>query len=315
MRIVIIGPGLMPIPPSGWGACESLIWDYAEEFMAMGHNALIVNTSDRNEIVRLTNEFNPDVVHLQYDEHYESMDRITCRAKVATSHYGYLEHPTFMKNFGYHSIFNGFVNGPFVIAALSEGIKRVYVRAGCSPNKVYVAPNGANDKIFRYTETPMYPDRSIYLAKVEERKKQYKYQSISSLYFAGNTICSKFDTQSPRYLGEWKKPMLYESLTDYGNLVLLSDGEAHPLVVCEALVCGLGVVVSRMASANLDLSKPWITVIPDDKLDDVAYVESKIVENREIAAASRSEIRTYGLNTFSWSVCAKHLLTLYSSLL
>ena len=28
MKLVIIGPGIMPIPPKGWGAVESLIWDY-----------------------------------------------------------------------------------------------------------------------------------------------------------------------------------------------------------------------------------------------------------------------------------------------
>ena len=29
MRLALIGPGIMPIPPDGWGAVESLIWDYA----------------------------------------------------------------------------------------------------------------------------------------------------------------------------------------------------------------------------------------------------------------------------------------------
>jgi glycosyltransferase involved in cell wall biosynthesis len=311
MRIVLIGPGAMSIPPRGWGACESLIWDYAETFRAMGHNVLIVNTQNADEIVRQTNEFAPDIVHLQYDEHYAVMNRITCRAKVATSHYAYLEHPTFNGNLGYRTIFHGYINGPFVIASLSEGIKQAYVRAGCSYNKIYVAPNGANDKAFRYTDTPAHFDRSIYIGKIEERKKQYVYQNIQSLYFAGNTICSKFDTSSPRYLGEWTKQTLYDSLTDYGNLVLLSDGEAHPLVVCEALVCGLGVVVSRVAAANLDLSKPFITVIPDEKLGDIEYVTKAIEENRTVSVASRKEIREYALKNFTWSVRAEHLYQLY----
>lgn len=314
MRIVLIGPGAMPIPPTGWGACESLTWDYAQAFRAMGHDVLIVNTPHADEIVRQTNAFSPDVVHLQYDEHYALMNRITCRAKVATSHYAYLEHPTFNGNSGYRNIFSGYIHGPFVIAALSEGIKQTYVRAGCPDTKIYVTPNGANDLAFRYTETPMYPDRSICVGKVEERKKQYVYQNIPSLYFAGNTICSKFDTRSTRYLGEWSKQTLYDSLTDYGNLVLLSDGEAHPLVVCEALMCGLGVVVSRVATANLELSKPWITVIPDDKLSDVDYVTRAIEENRVAAVAARPAIREYALRTFTWTRCAENLCTLYRML-
>ena len=27
MKISIIGPGIMPIPPIGWGAVEILVWD------------------------------------------------------------------------------------------------------------------------------------------------------------------------------------------------------------------------------------------------------------------------------------------------
>ena len=314
LRIVLIGPGAMPIPPHGWGACESLTWDYAQAFRSMGHTVLIVNTPNANEIVHQTNTFNPDVVHLQYDEHYALMGQITCRAKIATSHYAYLEHPTFNGNGGYRNIFNGYIDGPFVIAALSERIKQVYVRAGCPESKIYVTPNGANESAFRYTETPAYPDRSICVGKVEERKKQYVYQTIPSLYFAGNTICSKFDTRNPRYFGEWSKQVLYNSLTDYGNLVLLSDGEAHPLVVCEALICGLGVVVSSVASANLDLSMPWITVIPDDKLGDVDYVTRAIEENRTTAVTMRAAIREYGLSTFTWTLRAEHLCALYRML-
>ena len=28
LKISIIGPGIISIPPPGWGAVESLVWDY-----------------------------------------------------------------------------------------------------------------------------------------------------------------------------------------------------------------------------------------------------------------------------------------------
>ena len=43
--------------------------------------------------------------------------------------------------------------------------------------------------------------------------------------------------QKTNYLGEWTKDQLYKELTDYGNLVLLSDGEAHSLVIMEGICC------------------------------------------------------------------------------
>jgi hypothetical protein len=61
--------------------------------------------------------------------------------------------------------------------------------------------------------------------------------------------------QTKIILGEWDKETLYKNLTHYGNLVLLSDGEAHPLVCMEALASGLGVVVCEWGKANLDTTQ------------------------------------------------------------
>ena len=66
-----------------------------------------------------------------------------------------------------------------------------------------------------------------------------------------------------------RKKLLYKELTDYGNLVLLSDGEAHPLVCMEAFCAGLGVVVCEWGKANLDVDKKFITVIPEKHINDL----------------------------------------------
>ncbi len=100
-------------------------------------------------------------------------------------------------------------------------------------------------------------------------------------------------------------------MTDYGNLILLSEGEADPLVVKEALVSGLGVVVSECAKANLDLTKPFINVIPNDKLNDINYVKDIIESNRNICKNMRKEIRQYGLEIFSW----KNIIIEYKNLI
>ena len=125
------------------------------------------------------------------------------------------------------------------------------------------------------------------------------FQGIDSLWFAGNNADSRFDV-STRWLQEWSKDKLYNELTDYGNLVLLSDGEAHPLVCLEAFAAGLGVVVSEWAAANLDVSKDFITVIPEDKITDMVFLESEIIKNRNYSVKNRKEIFEYA-KTFEWS--------------
>jgi glycosyltransferase involved in cell wall biosynthesis len=306
MRIAIIGPGIMPIPPSGWGAVESLIWDYATELKELGHDVRIINTPNPNEIVNSVNSINPDFVHLQYDNLFFVMPHINCKNKAVTSHYGYIDQKN--RYGGYQQIFDGFVNSDFRIFCLSPEIMEIYRQAGVSEDRLELTPNGARSDLFRYSEETKFPDKSIYLAKITDRKKQYLYQDFESIDFAGNIDDYRFDTGRKNYLGEWSKEHLYDNLTNYSNLVLFSDGEAHPLVCCEALMAGLGLVISKVCSANLDTDLPFITVIPDEKLNDVDYVKEKIKENQEISNKMRKEIRQYALDNFSWKkVVPKYL--------
>src|ERR1700744_4735913 len=205
MKIVIIGPGIMPIPPLGWGAVEALIWDYGNYLKDMGHSVHIINTNNRQEIIRITNEDKPDIVHLQYDEHIDCLDKINAKVKIATSHYGYLSQENIMKNGGYINIFNKFVNNSCYIFALSQVNMDMYIKYGVKSERMYVMPNGANENKFRYSSQVKLPNKSIYLAKIEERKKQYKYQNLDEIDFAGNLCCSKFNPNNKNYLGEWTK--------------------------------------------------------------------------------------------------------------
>jgi glycosyltransferase involved in cell wall biosynthesis len=187
------------------------------------------------------------------------------------------------------------------INAISEDIKQVYAKYGFPAERIMVLRNGAREDNYLYTITPANASKSIYLGKVEYRKGQYKYQSLANIDFVGNYHDSPFDTRQSNYLGEWTKQQLYEKLTEYGNLVLLSDGEADPLVVKEALIAGLGVIVSECSAANLDRTKPFITVIPNERLTDLTYVENAIAENRAVSVCCRPEIREYALTHFAWN--------------
>jgi glycosyltransferase involved in cell wall biosynthesis len=314
MRISIIGPGIMPIPPTGWGAVESLIWDYYQELTKNGHEVQIVNTQNYQEIASSVNEFNPDFVHLQYDDLYQVLDWINCPNKAATSHFGYLENPQHLLG-GYQRIFRGFVEGNFKIFCLSEGIANVYRQAGVPEERIFVTPNGARSDLFEFKKECEYKDRSIYLAKITDRKKQYLYQDIDFLDFAGNIDDHRFNVNRSNYLGEWTKDYLYKNLSNYSNLVLLSDGEAHPLVCCEALMCGLGLVISECSAANLDVNKPFITVINNSDLNNIDLIKSEIIKNQEISNLMREEIRQYGLDEFSWESIVKKYVTVIENII
>ena len=296
MKISIVGPGIMPIPPTGWGAVEILIWDQKLALEKLGYEVDIVNTKSPIEIIQKINAYRPDFVHMQYDDFIELYPYIQYPCAI-TSHFGYLEQPN---KWGYYHdrIVKPFQRISPKIFCLSEGIKNVYEKELLiEKSNLYVTPNGVNTSKF-VTRDPKHPDRSLYLAKIDYRKRQSMFQSISSLYYAGNNADPNFNTNI-NYLGEWSKEHLYNNLTDYGNLVLLSDGDAHRLVCMEALAAGLGVVVCEYGAANLDTTMDFITVIPESKINDLKYLEEEIVKNRDYSVSHKDDIIKYASN-FDW---------------
>ena len=299
MRISIIGPPL-PIPPVGWGAVESLIWDMKLSLEKMGHEVQILNDPDPNKMFQLMSEFSPDFVHINYDDWIPLYPHIPYPC-ACTTHFAYLNiNRRHLMGPYKQRVFDMFSLIKPVVFGLSESINTTYQYiAGISPDKLFLNPNGVMADNFRVTEEiPTHLCRSLYLAKIDHRKRQFLFQDIKDLYYAGNIADDRFD-QSKNYLGEWEKEYLYQNLTEYANLVLLSDGEAHPLVCLEAFAAGLGVVISEFATANLNVDKDFITVIPEDRIHDISFIEGEILRNRYYSVNHRKEILDYS-KQFEW---------------
>ena len=305
MKFVLVAPGCTAIPPKGWGAIESIVWDYYTELTQQGHQVIIVNRPNVEDIIKECNR-HACTVHIMYDDHICIVPHLTAKRILYTSHMAYLTNPSFehIASRYYHDTFKKVIEyqSHITLCVLSKEIEDVYKKHGYTGKSV-VLRNGACR--FRITFTPQKANRSIYLGKIEFRKSQCTYQTISSIDFVGNYQDTDF--HSP-YV-EWEKHTLYDSLTDYGNLVLLSRAEADPLVVKEALMAGLGLVLSECSCANLDLSKEFITVIPDDKLNDLAYVSDQLDKNRDYSVRHRQDIVDYAKH-FSWNTIIKEYVSL-----
>lgn len=286
MKIVLVGNGWLPIPPPGWGAVEILLWDIHNELVASGHDVHIVNVIEPEMALDQIRRLDPDLVHLNFARFGVIIPHLLCPVL-----------------FTCHDVnTDAFIEGVFphvtpetTIIALNPGTRAAL---GIFP-RVRVVPNGMNPVPFRFSLACALPERSIYVGSLCWRKRQHLFRSIASLDFVGNALDDSFPLGHPTYKGHWNREQIYNGLTDYANLVLLSEHEEQGIVICEAMFCGLGVVCSESPARGLDTTRPWITVIPDNKIHDLAYVESEIERNRVIALQYRSEIRAYGVHHFS----------------
>lgn len=300
MKIALIGPGELPIPPNGWGGTEHLMWNYYLQLQKLGHEVIIFNTKNLDEVVSKVNSGNFDAAHLHYDVFSRIMPHLNCPKKLNTSHYPFLDNP----EPSYTWIYDELNKSDSHVIALSDSIRDEMIRRGIPENNVSILPCGIETEAYSIDyEEVLHPDKSIMVGKILPRKRQAFIQKKNlNVHFIGGIEDNSFNTNDPNYLGEQSKQDIKENLTAYANMLLLSTGEAHAFVGVEALAAGLGLVVSERSAGNLDVTKPFITVIPEDKINDDDYLKEKIEENKKVSITMRKEIRQYCFDNFDWSV-------------
>ena len=315
MKICLIGPGILEIPPKGWGAVESVIWECANEMGDLGYEGTILNTPDKSEIISSIEEEQFDLVHIHYDMFYDLIPiikKVSPSSKIAlSSHYPYIDQFEKHISDGYQRIFNWMIanQDSFYNFCVSQKDLNVFREKIPQSENLYLFKTGAQHKEIRVSSHPNLSNRTICVGKIDMRKMQYFYQSIDSIDFVGPIgDRSNFDLNK-NYLGEWTKEKVYDRMTEYANMILLSIGEnVTPLVIKEALMSGLGIVTSEFCAYELDSDLPFIDVIPADKLTDIEYVNQVLEQNKKISLSMRKDIVNYGISNFSW----EKLIKIYS---
>lgn len=315
MKICLLGPGIMDIPPSGWGAVEILIWDYYCELKDQGHDISIINKIRSNhheqsqpksqycvDLITEINNGNYDFIHIHYDVLFHIADKLTCPKIGITSHYPYINNEHKCRQDGFTNIFTFMLtNKRYINFMLAQKDADYLINKGANPGLIKKLENGINSSVFNITSEPSLSHKTLYLGKIDDRKSQCKYQTIDCIDFVGPIACNKFN-KNINYLGSWTRDQVHKNVTEYGNMLLLSQGEADPLVVKEALVCGLGVVLNESSGKNLE-NKDFITIIPDMEINNIDYVKNQIELNRSICLNKRDEIIDFGKKYSMNKIC------------
>lgn len=244
----------MKIPVSGFGACENIAWELSNRLRGLGHDVVLFNTPQINEVINTVNSTNFDFVFADYDDWAGILSKYCNKPIWSRSHYGMIK--TWRQdNPGYGFIHQGIMEASGGIIALSKGVADIYRQDGYK-GPIHVLRNGADVKSIRFAATPTLT-RAICVGKIEPRKCQARLAKLCEgkveIDFVGPMHDPDFRSNSTcRWLCEWSREQLYENLTNYSCLVLASTGENDPLVTKEAIAAGLSLAITKTCDANID---------------------------------------------------------------
>lgn len=310
LHIALVGAGHQPIPPVGWGAAESIIWEYSQRLPLLGHHATVVNCHRNQVFGQLLRAHRRRPIDWVWTHHERAISGCLLAAKIGGFRVAETGHAPFdplapvprqvrrqfaaERRASYHLCLNR--EQAFALGLLDA-------RA-----RVALQPNGAEVERFRFSEGPG-NGRALCVGLVSPRKRQFRVAELVSgtrsvVDFVGPSRRGPVPAAPPsQYLGEWTREALRERMTEYSALVLYSEAEAQPLAVAEALAAGLSVVLSPQSVANLDTSRPFVYVVGQD--EDLAPTIARAVAENPL---HRLAARRYAEAHFDWTKLAERLV-------
>jgi len=208
MKIALIGPGIMEIPPPKWGAVEMIIWDNYNILKEAGYDVNIINTADKNLIIDHVNSNNYDVIHLHYDVFADLMPSLKVKVKILSSHYPYIGIKEKYISDGYDKTIKNVVNNKdYYIFASSQNDIDTFILEGADKTKIYLSKLGVKSESYSFLENPTYY-KTLCFSQIVDRKRQYQIQNIENIDFVGRIDDFKF-TNKENYLGEYERENLF----------------------------------------------------------------------------------------------------------
>jgi glycosyltransferase involved in cell wall biosynthesis len=298
-RLLIVAPGNLSIPPVGWGAVETIIWEsigtYEDDFDIWLLNSKSIWDWGKAKRIAF------DVILSHSDVDCPKIRKTWPNTPlVGVSHYGLGAFPDKWDK-GFLKILRGMEHCDQVVC-LSHEVKKCYENY-ISSEKLLVSSNGTS---FKPRLSQKKNNKIMYLGKIEARKKQFEiFHSLLGseikVDFVGPIVDQRVgqliennQSLSKVFIGPMSREKISNELADYSALLLCSQGEADALVLYEAQMAGLPVIVSPESLGAQDERLDWVQVIEGE------FTPEKILNALNSVISSPKEIAHYAHSNYSW---------------
>jgi hypothetical protein len=279
-KILVIGHGEVEVPPLGWGAVETVIYETTQVLTRLGFSVAILNSKSIFTWMQAY-KYRPSIVILHDDSRINRVVRFWPNAKkILITHYGYAAFPKKWEEHYRKNLKNNFKKMNHIIC-LSPAIYSVFAKY-FTKEKLIFSPNGSaisqSNHLSKSSRKVSINQKRILicLGKVEERKKQYELYQITKdsnidIHFFGPIVDKRVidliaidKNASLSFKGSIARSDLQNKFQNYQALIHFSHAEADALVLYEAQLMGLPIIISEYSVGAQNLELPWIKILPED---------------------------------------------------
>jgi autotransporter strand-loop-strand O-heptosyltransferase len=306
MKIINVTPGIIPIPPNGWGAVEKIIWEFHTNLLELGHDSRITYLDDVPP--------DADIVHIHVANlALMAHDRGIPYYFTCHDHHAYLygkDSSVYKENLLAMKLAEkAFVPAKYLVKYFenipeyfSHGVNTVHFHSAGTPTQHKLLCVANNGYIHDQSE-----DRKGFGIAIKTAERlglpiTIAGPSNNKLYFKNNP--STYDKLSIRYdLTEDELLSIYQEHTIFLHPSQLEAG--HPnLTILEALSCGIpvvGTLEDNNTLSGMEIVAPTIESV-------VNGVKKVINEYSTYVSNARTQA-----SKLSWYNRTKELLDVYTS--
>jgi len=307
VKIAQITPGVLPIPPNGWGAVEKIIWEYKKNFELLGH---VCDIKYLNEV----SADDYDVIHIH-------MANLCLEASSRKIPYIFTMHD----HHAFHLGLNSSVyreNSEAIQGSVKSFVPARYlVDYFCSRKNLFYVPHGVDSDFFQPQEKINPPkllcvgnngligdpifDRKGFIYAIEAARTLNLPITVvgpvqNKYFFENNKDFVPYDQLEIIYnANEEELKKIYQKHSIFLHPSMLEAG--HPnLTLMEAMSCGLPVI-----SCYEDGALPGMVKI-SRSIDSICDAIKQVIDNDSY----RTNAIQYAKNN-NWNFVCKKILNLY----